>query len=122
MNEDINNVEEVNIVEKLCSIDCDIEDSKRQIKSYQDMISTYRSDLKENRHKHDDKLIEYIETSIRSLEDTIRYLEMRIEFNKEEKQRWISSFNFKLEQDYNSWNYEKTKPQCHSSSILFKAI
>lgn len=99
MNEDINNVEEFNIVERLRSIDCDIEDSKRQIKSYQDTISAYRSDLKANRHKHDDKLIDYIETSIRSLEDTIRYLEMRIELNKEEKQRWISSFNFKLEQD-----------------------
>lgn len=99
MNEDINNVEEFNIVERLRSIDCDIEDSKRQIKSYQDMISRYRFDLKVNRHKHDDKLIDYIETSIRSLEDTIRYLEMRIEVNKEEKQRWIASFNFKLEQD-----------------------
>lgn len=93
------NEEETNIVEKLKSIDCDIEDSKRQIKSYQDMISRYRFDLNENRRKYDDKLIDYIETSIRSLEDTIRYLEMRIEVNKEEKQRWISSFNFTLEQD-----------------------
>lgn len=99
MNEEINNAEEVNIVERLRSLDCDIEDSKRQIKSYQEMISRYRFDLKENRRKYDDKLIDYIETSIRSLEDTIRYLEMRIELNKEEKQRWISSFNFKLEQD-----------------------
>lgn len=99
MNEDINNVEEVNIVEKLRSIDCDIEDSKRQIKSYQDMISRYRFDLNENRRKYDDKMIDYIETSIRTLNDTIRYLEMRIEVNKEEKQRWISSYNFKLEQD-----------------------
>lgn len=95
----MNEEEETNIVEKLRSIDCDIEDSKRQIKSYQDMISRYRFDLNENRRKYDDKLIDYIETSIRSLEDTIRYLEMRIEVNKEEKQRWISSFNFKLEQD-----------------------
>lgn len=93
------NEEETNIVEKLRSIDCDIEDSKRQIKSYQDMISRYRFDLNENRRKYDDKLIDYIETSIRTLNDTIRYLEMRIELNKEEKQRWISSFNFTLEQD-----------------------
>lgn len=93
------NEEETNIVEKLRSIDCDIEDSKRQIKSYQDMISRYRFDLKENRRRYDDKLINYIETSIRSLEDTIRYLNMRIERNEEEKQRWIASFNFTLEQD-----------------------
>lgn len=89
--------EETNIVEKLRSIDCDIEDSKRQIKSYQDMISRYRFDLHENIRKYDDKLIGYIETSIRTLEDTIRYLKMRIERNEEEKQRWITSFNFTLE-------------------------
>lgn len=93
------NEEETNIVEKLRPIDCDIEDSKRQIKSYQDMISRYRFDLKENTHRYDDKLIDYIETSIRLLEDTIRYLNMRIERNEEEKQRCIASFNFTLEQD-----------------------
>ncbi len=86
------NEEEVNIVWKIRSIENDIEDSRRQIKSYQDKISTYQSDLKANRHKYDDKLIDYIETSIRTLNDTIRYLEMRIELNKEEKQRWIASY------------------------------
>lgn len=93
------NEEETNIVEKLRSLDCDIEDSKLQIKSYQDMISKYRFDLHENRGKYDDKLINYIETSIRTLEDTIRYLKMRIERIEEEKQRCIASFNFTLEQD-----------------------
>lgn len=89
--------EEVNIVERIKSLECDIDDSKRQIKSYQEKISSYRSDLKANRHKYDDKLIAYIETSIRTLNDTIRYLEMRIERTNEEIQRHISSFI--LEQD-----------------------
>lgn len=93
------NEEEINIVEKLRSLDCDIEDSKRQIKSYQDMISRYRFDLHENRRRYDDKLIDYIETSIRTLEDTIRYLNMRIERINEEKQRCIASFNFTLKHD-----------------------
>lgn len=97
--EEINTVEETNIVERIKSLECDIEDSKRQIKYYQDKISTYRSDLNANRHKYDDKLIDYIETQIRALNDTIRYLEMRIERTNEEIQRHISSFNFKLEQD-----------------------
>ena len=93
------NEEETNIVEKIKSLECDIDDSKRQIKSYQDVISRYRFDLHENRGKYDDKLIGYIETSIRTLEDTIRYLKMRIECINEEIQRCISSFNFTLEQD-----------------------
>lgn len=86
------NEEETNIVEKIRALECDIDDSKRQIKSYQDIISKYRFDLHENRGKYDDKLIGYIETSICSLEDTIRYLKMRIERIEEEKQRWISSY------------------------------
>lgn len=93
------NEEETNIVERIKSIECDIDDSKRQIKSYQDMISKYRFDLHENRGKYDDNLIDYIETSIRTLEDTIRYLKMRIKRIEEEKQRYILSFNFTLEQN-----------------------
>lgn len=93
------NEEETNIIERIKSLECDIDDSKRQIKSYQDMISKYRFDLHENRGKYDDKLIGYIEMSIRSLEDTIRYLKMRIERINEEIQRCISSFNFTLKQD-----------------------
>lgn len=88
----IDSTEETNIVERIKSLECDIDDSKRQIKSYQEKISSYRSDLKVNRHKYDDKLIAYIETSIRTLNDTIRYLEMRIERTNEEIQRHISSF------------------------------
>ena len=106
--EELNIVEDVNIVERIKSLECDIDDSKRQIKSYQDKISIYRSDLKANRHSYDDKMIDYIETQIRVLDDTIRYLEMRIERTNEEIQRHISSFI--LEQDY-SWKYVKTKNQ-----------
>lgn len=88
----IDSTEETNIVERIKSLECDIDDSKRQIKLYQDNISSYRSDLNANRHTYDDKLIAYIETSIRTLNDTIRYLEMRIERTNEEIQRHISSF------------------------------
>lgn len=97
--EQINIVEEPNIVEKIRSIECDIVDLKRQIKSYQDMISTYCIDLDENRHRYDDWLIDYIERSKRTLTDTIRYLEMRIVRDNEEIQRLLSSFNFTLELD-----------------------
>lgn len=95
----MNNEEEINIVEKIRSLECDIVDSKRQIKSYQDMISTYCIDLNENRHRYDDKLIDYIERSKRRLYDTIRYLEMRIGLANEEIERCISSFTFTLKQD-----------------------
>lgn len=95
----MNTEEEINIIEKIRSLKCDIIDSKRQIKSYQDMISTYCIDLNENRHRYDDWLIDYIEASIRTLNDTIRYLETRIEFANEEIKRYISSFTFTLKQD-----------------------
>lgn len=95
----MNNEEEINIVEKIRSLECDIVDSKCQIKSYQDKISTYRSDLNANRRNYDNKIIDYIETSIRTLNDTIRYLEMRIGLANEEIERCISSFTFTLKQD-----------------------
>lgn len=95
----MNNEEEINIVEKIRALECDIVDSKRQIKSYQDMISTYCIDLNENRHRYDDKLIDYIERSKRRLYDTIRYLETRIGLANEEIERCVSSFTFTLKQD-----------------------